>query len=141
MRTATFKFLGAQSYGANFSLDGQRPTAAFSAAPTESKPSLEAVGEINVLSNDFSAEYRDREYPSHHQARRGGLPRFGFLQQQEFGVGGMDRSQDIIGKQEFAPIARVRASIPTPYFNFNDVGGSFGGPIPGLEEDLVFLAL
>ncbi|HEX9109949.1 MAG TPA: carboxypeptidase-like regulatory domain-containing protein, partial [Terriglobales bacterium] len=53
----TFKFLGAQSYGANFSLDGQKSNGGVFGAPTESKPSLEAVGEINVLSNDFSAEY------------------------------------------------------------------------------------
>ena len=53
----TFKFLGAQSYGANFSLDGQKSNGGVFGAPTESKPSLEAIGEINVLSNDFSAEY------------------------------------------------------------------------------------
>ena len=77
----TFKFLGAQSYGANFSLDGQKANGGVFGAPTESKPSLEAVGEINVLSNDFSAEYcRRRERPGHHQTRRIGLPRFGFLQ-------------------------------------------------------------
>jgi len=52
-----FKFLGAQSYGANFSLDGQRSNGGIVGAPTNSQPSLEAVGEINVLSNDFSAEY------------------------------------------------------------------------------------
>ena len=52
-----FKFLGAQSYGANFSLDGQRSNGGIFGEHTASQPSLEAVGEINVLSNDFSAEY------------------------------------------------------------------------------------
>ncbi len=53
----SFKFLGAQSYGANFSLDGQRSNGGIFGEPTSSQPSLEAVGDINVLSNDFSAEY------------------------------------------------------------------------------------
>jgi hypothetical protein len=52
-----FKFLGAQSYGASFSLDGQRSNGGIFGEPTSSQPSLEAVSEINVLSNDFSAEY------------------------------------------------------------------------------------
>src|SRR5207249_3968997 len=52
-----FKFLGFQSYGANFSLDGQRATNTIFGSPTTSEPSLEAVSEVNVLSNDFSAEY------------------------------------------------------------------------------------
>src|SRR6266699_2663498 len=53
----TFKFLGAQSYGANFSLDGQRSNGGIFGQPTNSQPSLEAVGEINILTSDFSAEY------------------------------------------------------------------------------------
>ena len=45
-----FKFLGFQSYGANFALDGQRSNNAIFGSPTNSEPSLEAVGEVNVLS-------------------------------------------------------------------------------------------
>src|SRR5207253_142536 len=52
-----FKFLGFQSYGANFTIDGQRSTNTIFGSPTSSQPSLEAIGELNVLSNDFSAEY------------------------------------------------------------------------------------
>src|SRR5215467_13451916 len=52
-----FKFLGAQSYGGSFSLDGQRSNGGIFGEPTASQPSLEAVGEINVMSNDFTAEY------------------------------------------------------------------------------------
>jgi len=36
---------------------GRGRMAAFSANPTASQPSLEAVGEINLLTSDFSAEY------------------------------------------------------------------------------------
>ena len=86
-----FKFLGAQSYGGNFSLDGQRSNGGIFGSPTESKPSLEAVGDINVLSNDFSAEYAGISNIRVTTKRGGcGLPRFGFLQQQEFGAGGVD---------------------------------------------------
>ena len=52
-----FKFLGFPSYGANFTLDGQRSNSGIAGSPTNSEPSLEAVAEVNVLSNDFSAEY------------------------------------------------------------------------------------
>jgi len=53
----SFKFIGAQSYGASFSLDGQRSNGGIFGEPTASQPSLEAVGEINLLTSDFSAEY------------------------------------------------------------------------------------
>src|SRR6266576_2244452 len=53
----SFKFIGAQSYGASFSLDGQRANGGIFGEPTSSQPSLEAVGEINLLTSDFSAEY------------------------------------------------------------------------------------
>ena len=52
-----FKFIGGQSYGASFTLDGQRSNGGIFGQPTQSQPSLEAVGEINVLTSDFSAEY------------------------------------------------------------------------------------
>ena len=52
-----FKFIGAQSYGAAFSVDGQRANGGVFGQQTQSKPSLESVGEFNVLSNGFSAEY------------------------------------------------------------------------------------
>jgi len=53
----SFKFIGAQSYGASFSLDGQRSNGGIFGQPTNSQPSLEAVGDINILTTDFSAEY------------------------------------------------------------------------------------
>ncbi|HET8823586.1 MAG TPA: carboxypeptidase-like regulatory domain-containing protein, partial [Terriglobales bacterium] len=49
------KFLGFQSYGASFTLDGQRSTNTVFGSHSSSQPSLEAVSEVNVLSNDFSA--------------------------------------------------------------------------------------
>src|SRR6266511_1538247 len=52
-----FKFIGAQSYGASFSLDGQRSNGGIFGEATASQPSLEAIDELTVLSNNFSAEY------------------------------------------------------------------------------------
>src|SRR5262249_55472602 len=52
-----FKYLGAQTYGASFALDGQRSNGGVFGEPTASQPSLEAVGELTVLSNNFTAEY------------------------------------------------------------------------------------
>jgi len=51
-----FKFIAAQSYGASFSVDGQRSSGGIFGAVTQSQPSLESVGDLNVLSNSFSAE-------------------------------------------------------------------------------------
>jgi len=53
----SFKYLGAQSYGASYSVDGHRSNGGIFGEPTSTQPTLEAVGDINVLSNDFSAEY------------------------------------------------------------------------------------
>src|ERR1041385_5098744 len=39
----TFKFIGAQSYGASFSLDGQRTNGGIFGEPTSSQPSLETI--------------------------------------------------------------------------------------------------
>ena len=52
----SFKFIGAQSYGATFSLDGQRTNGGIFGEPTSSQPSLETIGELIVLSKNFTAE-------------------------------------------------------------------------------------
>ncbi len=53
----SFKFIGSQSYGASFSLDGQRTNGGIFGQPTSSQPSFETIGELVVLSNNFTAEY------------------------------------------------------------------------------------
>jgi hypothetical protein len=52
-----FKFLGAQSYSASFSLDGQRSNGGVFGQPTNSQPSLETIGELTIMTNNFTAEY------------------------------------------------------------------------------------
>ena len=132
-----FKFLGAQSYGGNFTLDGQRSNGGVFGSPTDSKPSLEAVADINVLSNDFSAEYAGISN-IRVTTKRGGSGYHGsiFYNNKNSALAAWT-SQDKIGKENFAPYPG-QSSYPNPYFNLNDVGGSFGGPVPKLSKTWFF---
>ncbi len=133
----SFKFLGFQSYGASFSLDGQRSNGGIFGQPTSSEPSLEAVGELNVLSNDFSAEYpgiatvrvtTKRGTDQYH----GSL----FYNNRNSALAAWSL-QNKNAAANFAPTA-FQNKYPTPFFNINDVGASFGGPIPGLRKNTWF---
>jgi len=133
----SFKFLGFQSYGANFTIDGQRSTSTLDGSPTASEPSLEAVGELNILSNDFSAEYAGIS-SVRVTTKRGGNQFHGsaFYNNNNSALAGLT-IQDLQGIRDF------QGSLypyPSPYFNFNDVGGSLGGPIPGLKKTWFFMA-
>lgn len=134
-----FKFIGAQSYGANFSLDGQRSNGGIFGEPTSSQPSLEAVGELNVLSNDFSAEYSGIAN-IRVTTKRGGTGYHGslFYNNSNSALAAL-QLQDKLGIRDFAP-SPFASHYPTPYFNTNDAGGSVGGPIPGLKKTWFFAA-
>ena len=134
-----FKFLGAQSYGASFSLDGQRSNGGIFGEPTSSQPSLEAVGDINVLSNDFSAEYAGIAN-IRVTTKRGGAGYHGslFYNNNNAALAAWTL-QDQIGKANFAPTP-FQSKYPNPYFNITDVGGSLGGPVPGLKKTWFFAA-
>jgi len=133
------KFLGFQSYGASFTLDGQRSTNTIFGSHSTSQPSLEAVSEVNVLSNDFSAEYagignvrittKRGENQFHGSA---------FYNNKNSALAAL-QIQDQQGMREFVP-TQFASKYPTPYFNFNDVGASLGGPIPGLKKTWFFMA-
>lgn len=134
-----FKFLGFQSYGANFSLDGQRSNNAIFGSPTNSEPSLEAVGEVNVLSSDFSAEYAG--ISNIRITTKRGTSQFhgsAFYNNKNSALAAW-QIQDLQGKRDFVPNQFV-TKFPTPYFNENDIGGSVGGPIPGLKNTWFFAA-
>jgi hypothetical protein len=135
----SFKFLGAQSYGANFSLDGQRSNGGIFGEPTGSQPSLEAVGDINVLSNDFSAEYAGIAN-IRVTTKRGGNGYHGsaFYNNKNSALAAWT-TQDLIGKSAFAPTP-FQSKFPNPFFNITDIGGSLGGPIPGLRKTWFFAA-
>jgi hypothetical protein len=134
-----FKFLGFQSYGANFTIDGQRSTNTIFGSPTSSEPSLEAVGELNVLSNDFSAEYAGIGN-IRITTKRGGSQFHGsaFYNNNNAALAAL-QLQDKQGMADFVPTPGV-SKYPTPYFNLNDIGGSLGGSIPGIKKTWFFMA-
>ena len=134
-----FKFIGAQSYGANFTLDGQRSNGGIFGEPTNSKPSLEAVGEVNVLTSDFSAEYAGIAN-IRVSTKRGGADYHGSaIYNNKNSALAAWTLDDLNGKANFAPTA-FQSSYPNPYFNENDIGGSIGGPIPKLKKTWFFMA-
>lgn len=135
----SFKFLGAQSYGANFALDGQRSNGGIFGEPTQSQPSLEAVGDINVLSNDFSAEYAGIAN-IRVTTKRGSAGYHGsiFYNNKNSALAAWT-VQDLIGKADFTP-SPIQNKYPNPYFNITDVGASIGGPIPKLNKTWFFAA-
>ncbi len=134
-----FKFLGFQSYGANFTIDGQRASNTISGSPTTSEPSLEAVSEVNVMSNDFSAEYAGISN-IRITTKRGENQFHGsiFYNNKNSALAAW-QTQDIIAKEEFLPTP-FQSKFPTPYFNENDLGASLGGPIPKLKKTWFFMA-
>ncbi len=134
-----FKFLGAQSYGASFSLDGQRSNGGIFGEPTASQPSLEAVGEINVLSSDFSSEYAGIAN-IRVSTKRGGADYHGsaFYNNSNSALAAWTLD-DKINAAEFSPNS-FQSKYPNPYFNLNDIGGSVGGPIPLIKKTWFFAA-
>jgi len=135
----SFKFIGAQSYGASFSLDGQRSNGGIFGEPTSSQPSLEAVGEINLLTSDFSAEYAGIANVRV-STKRGGSDYHGsaFYNNKNSALAAWTLD-DKNGAADFSPTS-FQSKYPNPYFNLNDIGGSVGGPIPLLKKTWFFAA-
>jgi hypothetical protein len=135
----SFKFLGAQSYGASFSLDGQRSNGGIFGEPTQSQPSLEAVGEINILTSDFSAEYAGIANVRVN-TKRGGANYHGsaFYNNSNSALAAWTLD-DKNAQSEFVPNT-FQDKYPNPYFNINDIGGSVGGPVPLLKKTWFFAA-
>ncbi|HEY2013099.1 MAG TPA: TonB-dependent receptor [Bryobacteraceae bacterium] len=128
-----FKFLGAQSYGASFSLDGQRSNGGVFGQPTNSQPSLETIGELTVLTNNFTAEYAgisnirvvtkrgENQYHGSlfYNNRNSALAAWSLTNKNALGT--------------FVP-SPSQPNFPTPYFNLNEFGGSFGGKVPKVSR-------
>lgn len=135
----SFKFIGSQSYGASFSLDGQRSNGGIFGQPTASQPSLETVGELTVLSNNFTAEYAGIANVRV-TTKRGTADLHGslFYNNKNAGLAAWDL-RDKIGQAAFLPNA-AQQNYPNPVFNLNEFGGSFGGRIPKVKNMFFFLA-
>ena len=134
----SFKFIGAQSYGATFSLDGQRTNGGIFGEPTSSQPSLETIGELTVLSKNFTAEYSGIAN-IRIETKRGGSEYHGslFYNNKNSALAAW-ATQDKTAAANFFPTAAL-AKFPTPYFNLNETGGSFGGPVPLAGKKTFFL--
>src|SRR6266542_1305341 len=128
-----FKFIGAQSYGASFSLDGQRSNGGIFGEATASQPSLEAIDELTVLSTNFSAEYAGianiRVVTKRGQSKYHGSL---FANNKNSGLA----AWSIGDKNDLANFTPNPANpnFPKPYYNLNEDGGSLSGPIPGTKK-------
>ncbi|MBI4908984.1 MAG: carboxypeptidase regulatory-like domain-containing protein [Acidobacteria bacterium] len=134
-----FKFIGAQSYGASFSLDGQRSNGGVFGQPTASQPSLETVGELTVLSNNFTAEYAGIANVRV-TTKRGGVQHHGslFYNNKNAALAAWNL-RDKIGQAAFLPTP-AQNQYPYPFFNLNEFGASFGGPVPKMKRTFFFMA-
>ncbi len=134
-----FKFIGSQSYGANFALDGQRATGAGFGQATSSQPSLETIGELTVLSNSFTAEYAGIAN-IRLSTRRGEKDYHGSLFYDNKNQALAARS--LASKSDEAAFTPTYATpnFPQPFFNFTEFGGSIGGPLPLTKKKTFFMA-
>ncbi len=134
-----FKYLGAQGYGASYSLDGQRSNGGVFGEPTSSQPSLETIGELTVLSSTFTAEYAGVAN-IRVSTRRGGAKYHGslFYDNKNAALAAWNL-RDKIGQSNFSPTP-AQSSYPYPNFNLNEFGGSFGGPVTEVKNTYFFAA-
>jgi hypothetical protein len=138
--SGTFKYIGAQSYGAAFSLDGQRSNGGIFGEPTASQPSLEAIGELTVLSNNFTAEYAGIAN-IRVDTKRGQKDYHGSLfynnKNSALAAWSLGDKNDLAS---FTP-SFARPDFPKPYFNLNETGGSVNGPVPWIGRNRTFFTV
>jgi hypothetical protein len=134
----SFKFIGGQSYGASFSLDSQRTNGGIFGEPTGSQPSLETIGELVVLSKNFTAEYSGIAN-IRVETKRGGSAYHGslFYNNKNDALAAWS-VQDKNAQSSFLPTADT-AEFPKSRFNLNEVGGSLSGPVPKFGDKTFFL--
>src|SRR5262249_53746993 len=116
----------------------QRSSGVIFGEPTASQPSLETVGELTVLSNNFTAEYAGIANVRV-VTQRGGKDYHGslFYNNKNSALSAW-RIDDKIGKANFLPTFAL-PEFPTPFFNLNETGGSFRGPLPLGRQKTFFL--
>ncbi len=128
-----FKFLGAQSYGASFSMDGQRANGGIFGEPTASQPSLETIGELVVLSNTFTAEFAGIAN-IRVTTKRGESQYHGslFYNNRNSALAAW-ALRNKVELANFTP-SPARPDFKKPYSNLNEIGASFGGPLPKVKK-------
>ncbi|HEU0176411.1 MAG TPA: carboxypeptidase regulatory-like domain-containing protein [Blastocatellia bacterium] len=134
----SFKFIGGQTYGAAFSLDGQRSNGGIFGEPTQSQPSLETIGEVVVLSKNFTAEYSGIAN-IRVETKRGTKDVQGslFYNNKNSALAAWN-VQDKNAQTDFLPTPDTPKFL-TPSFNLNEAGGSVGGPVPFSRKKTFYL--
>lgn len=135
----SFKFIGGQSYGASFSVDSQRTNGGIFGEPTSSQPSLETIGELIVLSKNFTAEYSGIAN-IRIDTKRGGSAYHGslFYNNKNDALAAWT-VQDKNAQAAFLPTADS-PNFPKSRFNLNEVGGYISGPLPKLGKTFFLLS-
>jgi hypothetical protein len=135
----SFKFLGAQSYGASFSLDGQRSKGGVFGSPTNAQPSLETIGELTILTTNFTAEYAGISN-IRVVTKRGENDYHGslFYNNRNSALAAWSLTdKDALGS--FVP-SPSQPNYPKPYFNLNEFGASFSGRVPKIKRTYFMMA-
>src|SRR6185295_5717842 len=101
-------------------------------------PSFETIGELVVLSNNFTAEYAGIANVRI-ETRRGEKNYHGsvFYNNKNSALVAWTIG-DKRGQAQFTPTPAL-SKFPTPYFNLNETGGSFSGPVPFSHGKTFFL--
>ena len=107
------QFLGAKTYGVSYIQDGQASTNAIFGTIGNSAPGLDAISEITVLSNSYSAEYGGLGgRRGDDQARREHLPRHRLLRLQQRQPERADLQPDARGRPAWrSPLRHARAPV------------------------------
>ena len=117
------QFLGAKTYGVSYIQDGQASTNAIFGTVGNSAPGLDAVSEITVLSNSFSAEYGGLAGVVV-TTKRGG--------QQYRGTGFFDYNSDELNALTYnQTLAGVERGDPLSDTHQRRWGAGVGGPLVG----------
>ncbi|HEX3250881.1 MAG TPA: TonB-dependent receptor [Pyrinomonadaceae bacterium] len=134
----SFKFIGGQSYGASFSLDSQRTNGGIFGEPTGSQPSLETIGELTVLSKNFTAEYSGIAN-IRVETKRGGRDYHGslFYNNKNDALAAWT-VQDKNAQAAFLGTADT-PTFPKSRFNLNEAGGYLSGRLPLTDDKTFFL--
>lgn len=134
----SFKFVGGQSYGASFSLDSQRTNGGIFGEPTGSQPSLETIGDLTVLSKNFTAEYSGIA-TIRIETKRGGKDYHGSLfYNNKNSALAANTVQDKNAEAAFLPTPDT-PTFPKSKFNLNETGGYLSGPLPLTHGKTFFL--
>jgi hypothetical protein len=134
----SFKYIGGQSYGASFSLDSQRTNGGIFGEPTASQPSLETIGELTVLSKNFTAEYSGIAN-IRIETKRGGQQYHGSLfYNNKNSALAAESVQDKNAEAAFLPQPDLQ-TFPKSNFNLNETGGYLSGPFPLSSKKTFFL--